>query len=147
MDYSIKYNIEQDYFHIFAKGKFEIGRLLSLVDDLLTHQHWGNGENCIFDYRNCDLSEASDKELKFIFNVHLENNFLIGNGKPAFVVNSITDYCLAGMYQGCAGNYVEVNFNVFTNFDHALEWICIQNALSQISNLDSELLNHLVESG
>lgn len=121
MEYSIKYDDVGNYFVIETEGDFNLDHFGKLADDLLNHNKWVPGTNCLFDYRKTSLFSMSNSDITKAAQMHINSNSKIGNGKSAFVVMNIGNTGMSRMYE--ASTCVDTTFSHFIDIDKARKWL------------------------
>lgn len=123
MTYTITYNSSEKTFEIETQGDFDVAVFKSLAAELLHHQQWQPGSNCIFDYRKTDFMQVDLKEFQAVSNLHQVNNALVGSGKSAFVMKSRSNFGMGRMYESITSPHVDTEFKIFTDIADARAWI------------------------
>jgi len=123
MNYDIKYNTGDNYFLIQTHGDFDINDFKELAIEMLTHTNWVPGANCLFDYRMTNMLGVARQDFENASAMHRENNSVVGNGKSALVMKDVGNYGMGRMYQNTTEGHVDTQFQIFSDYNHAKEWI------------------------
>jgi len=123
MRYIIKYLEKNNLYTITTSGDFVFNSFSSLLDDLIKHNRWKPGTDCLFDHLRTNFSRANRNDFILLSDIHKRKNLSLGNGKLAFVMKDTCNFGLGRMYQGMTEASVSTKIEIFKDLKSALSWL------------------------
>lgn len=123
MRWTIVYVKEHDFVRVGTKGIYNIDDHIRMLEDVVTRDFWKSDMNLLINASELDFSDTRLEQLRAVSVKRIELDALIGSGKTAIVMNSITDFARARQYELLTSGKVAAKIDVFKNEDKALEWL------------------------
>jgi|SRR5215213_2631711 len=123
MRWTIVYVKDRHFAKVIAKGIYNIDDHMRMLKDVVTRDFWQPGMNLLINALELDFSDTRLEQLRAVSLKRIELDALIGNGKTAIVMSSITDFARGRQYELIMSGKVAAKIDVFKNEDKALEWL------------------------
>jgi len=123
MHWTIAYAKDRHFVKVVAKGIYNIDDHIRMLEDVVARDFWKLGMNLLINASELDFSDTRLEQLRAVSLKRIELDTLIGNGKTAIVMNSMTDFARGRQYELIMSGKVAAKIDVFKNEDKALEWL------------------------
>ena len=123
MKWTVEHMKEHRLVKIVVSGVYNIDDHLRMLKDLVTQDFWTPGMNLLIDDCGLDFRQTSLEHLREAALKRIEFDTLIGNGKTAVLVCSVTDFARARQFELITNGKVSAKIDVFNNEDEALRWL------------------------
>jgi hypothetical protein len=112
------------YAVVTTSGTFDVPDHLRMIEDITTRPGWRPGMDALFDHRALDLGEAAD--LRAMYEAgdnHRRNDEVIGDGRAAILVRSLSDYGRGRQFELLTEGRVSATLRVFMDEAEARDWL------------------------
>lgn len=123
MSWTVEYVKDRHFVRIVVKGIYNIDDHRRMLEDVASREFFKAGMNLLIDDTSLDFSQTNLEQLRTAGNKRIELDALIGNGKTAVLVSSVTDLARARQFQLMTSGKISGKMDIFKNEDKALRWL------------------------
>lgn len=123
MSWTVEYVKDRHFVRVVAKGVYNIDDHLRLLEDIVSRDFWKPGMNVLIDDSRLDLHQTTLEELRKAGLKRIELDVLIGGGKTAVLVSSLTDFARARQFELITSGKVSAKIDIFKDEDEAIRWL------------------------
>lgn len=123
MNWTIKYEREGGFVRVTVAGLYNVKDHMQMLEDVAGRDFWKPGMNLLIDDRALDFKSTSLEELREAGRRRAEMDKLIGGGKTAVLVASLTDFARARQFELITSGKVSTKMDIFKSEDDALSWL------------------------
>jgi hypothetical protein len=123
MTWTIEYMKDRHFVRVMVRGIYNIDDHVRMLDDIASRAFFEPGMNLLIDDTALDLRQTNLEQLRAAGRKRIELDALIGDGKTAVLVGSLTDLARARQFQLMTSGKVSGKMDVFKDEDKAVEWL------------------------
>ncbi|MDQ3799025.1 MAG: hypothetical protein M3384_06210 [Acidobacteriota bacterium] len=123
MSWTIENVKDRRFVRVVARGVYNIDDHMRMLEDLVTRDSWKPGMNLLIDDTSLDFRQSSLEELREVSIRRIGLDALIGGGKTAVLVSSLTGFARARQYELITSGKISAKIEIFRDEDEALLWL------------------------
>lgn len=123
MNWTIEHIREGRFVRVNVTGTYNIEDHIRMLEDVAAREFWKPGMNLLIDDRNLDFKSTNLEEFREAGKRRAEMDTLIGGGRTAVLVSSLTDFARARQYELITSGKVSSKMDVFKDEDDAIKWL------------------------
>jgi hypothetical protein len=123
MFWTIEYVNDQHFVRVVATGIYNIDDHMRMLEDIATHDFWKPGMNWLLDESNLSYHGSTLEQLREAGARRVKMDDLIGRGKTAVVMNTLSDFMRARQYELITSGKVSAKIEIFKDEEKAVNWL------------------------
>jgi hypothetical protein len=123
MSWTVEYVADRHFVRVVVKGIYNIDDHQRMLEDVASREFFKPGMNLLIDDTSLDFRQTNLEQLRTAGSKRIELDALIGSGKTAVLVSSVTDLARARQFQLMTSGKISGKMDIFKNEDKALRWL------------------------
>ena len=123
MNWIAEYIKDKEFVTVVTSGNFSLEDHARMIEDIVSRKFWKPGTDVLFDNRGLEFGQTDIEAMRRASTNHKENDDLIGDGKAAILMKSLTDFGRGRQFELLASGKVSAKLKIFTDETAALTWI------------------------
>lgn len=123
MFWTIEYEKGSHFVRVAAAGIYNIDDHMRMLEDLVSHNFWKPGMNLLLDESNLTYHGITLEQLREAGARRIKMDALVGAGKTAVVMNTMTDFARGRQYELITSGKVSAKIEIFKDEEKAVRWL------------------------
>ena len=123
MKHSLKVTENCRIFTVITEGDGDVEGIIAFLKDIIDHPQWVRGNYILLDHRALKINSITVSGREAVSEYFKSISYRLGNGKIALVMKRDVDYGIARAWEIITQDDVDIEVNVFLEYEKALDWL------------------------